>query len=135
MYQLALCPGPATTAVTTAPPTPPPAPAVTAIATTATTPNATPTTAAQTPAPPTFAAISIENFTFVPASVTVSLGSTVIWTNLDPAAHQIASDNNFAFRGQPLSQGTSYSFTFMTRGTFPYHDAINTTMKGTITVT
>ena len=125
---------PTTPAVTTPPATPPSTLAGTTAATTTSTPPATSTTAVQAPLPPTFATVTIENFTFIPASVTVPLGSTVTWNNQDAAAHQIASDTH-AFMSQPLSQGSIYSFTFMTRGTFPYHCAIHPYMKGTITVT
>jgi plastocyanin len=131
-------PTPATTTAT--PATPLPTIIETTVATTATTvPSTTAlttpaTTVVQTTAPPTLVTITIQNFTFSPASVTVPLGSTVTWTNLDAAAHQISSDTH-AFLGNPLSQGSSYSFTFMSRGTFPYHCAIHPSMKGTVTVT
>jgi plastocyanin len=115
---------PVTTPVTTLPTTVP-------STTTLTTPA---TTSVQTPAPPVLVTITIQNFTFDPASVTVPAGSTITWTNLDAAAHQIASDTQ-AFMGNPMSQGSIYSFTFMTPGTFPYHCAIHPFMKGTITVT
>jgi plastocyanin len=114
--------------------------AQTTVGTTATTVTSTATqttpapTPVQTPAPPVFVAVTIQNFAFSPASVTVPVGSTVTWTNQDAAAHQIASDTQ-AFMGNPLGQGSIYSFTFMTRGTFPYHCVIHPSMHGTVTVT
>jgi plastocyanin len=125
---------PTSTPVTTAPATPPSAPVATTVATTVTAPPAITTTSVQTTAAPIAATVTIQNFTFIPASVTVPAGSTITWTNLDAAAHQIGSDT-MAFMGHPLSQNASYTYTFMNRGTFPYHCVIHPTMKGTITVT
>jgi plastocyanin len=120
---------PVPTTVTTAPATPPP------MTTVATTPPAITTTVVQTTfVPPISVTVTIQNYTFIPDSVTVPAGSTVYWTNLDPAAHQVLSDTH-AFMGNPMSRNTSYSFTFNNRGTFPYHCAIHPTMKGTVTVT
>jgi len=120
---------------TVATPANPPSTTVAAPAVPSITPLITPvTTAAQTAASPIFVTVIIQNYTFIPASVTVPLGSTVTWKNLDAAAHQVSSDTH-AFLGNPMSQGTIYPFTFMSRGTFPYHCAIHPYMKGTITVT
>ncbi len=85
-------------------------------------------------------AVTIQNFAFNPASVTLSRGSTVTWTNQDSTAHQIINDATAAagqgqlFESNPLSQGQSYSFTFQQAGTFPYHCNIHPSMKGTIIV-
>lgn len=121
----------------TTPPTLPPT-LVTAVATT-TPPSTTittipATTVVQTTAAPVFVTVTIQNYTFSPASVTVPVGSTVQWTNLDVAAHQVSSDS-MAFLTPPLSQGSSYSWTFMHQGTFPYHCAIHPSMTGTVRVT
>lgn len=77
--------------------------------------------------------VTIQNFAFSPASMTVAKGATVTWTNQDSVPHQIASDTN-AFGGPAISQGGTYSFTFNDTGTFPYHCTIHPSMKGTITV-
>ena len=129
--------GPTPTTTATTPATPSPSSVETTVGMTNTTilPTTLPaTTVVQTTAAPTFVTVTIQNFTFSPASVTVPLGSTVKWTNLDAAAHQISSDTQ-EFLGNPLSQGSSYSWTFIHRGTFPYHCAIHPSMKGTVTVT
>ena len=128
--------GQAPTTTPATPGTPPPTTVMTTVAMTATMVPATTvpaTTVVQTTAAPVVVTVTIQNFTFSPANVTVPLGSTVIWTNLDPAVHQVSSDTQ-AFLGNPMSQGTSYSWTFIHRGTFPYHCAIHPSMKGTVTV-
>jgi len=145
-------PAPVTTQVTPATTSPPVTPVattpVTTVATTrtpvATTPPATspPTTAAPTtPSPPSPVAVTIQNFAFDPASVTVPKGTTVTWTNQDSAPHTIASDATplfsmgALFTSNQLGQGQTFSFTFNNEGTYLYHCGIHPFMKGTVTVT
>ncbi|MDD5489114.1 MAG: cupredoxin family copper-binding protein [Candidatus Moranbacteria bacterium] len=84
----------------------------------------------------TGSAVTVKNFAFSPADLTVTKGTTVTWTNEDSVPHQIASDSGSAvsFTGTQMSQGQSFSFTFDTAGAFPYHCAIHPTMHGVITV-
>ena len=102
----------------------------------ATTPEASPTTALAPTSPPGSApaAVTITNFAFDPASLTVAVGATVTWTNQDSAVHTITSDAGDWDSGR-LSQGQSFSHTFDQAGTFPYSCAIHASMKGTIIVT
>jgi plastocyanin len=85
--------------------------------------------------------VSIQNFAFVPVSVTVPAGTMVIWTNQDSAPHQVISDatplfsNGAIFTSSQLNQGQTFSFTFNNAGTYLYHCGIHPFMKGTITVT
>ena len=78
-------------------------------------------------------AVTIQNFAFSPASLTIKKGDVVTWTNQDSAPHQVTSDNG-KFQGPAISKSETYSFTFNETGTFPYHCAIHPMMKGTITV-
>lgn len=70
---------------------------------------------------------------FAPATLTVPVGTTVTWTNNDVTAHTTTSDNGVWDSGT-LNPGASYSFTFMTKGTFGYHCTIHSFMKGTVVV-
>src|SRR5690349_19293894 len=67
--------------------TPTPTPTATDTPTPTTAPTSTPTTAATntpTPAPPSSGnSVSIVNFAFSPASLTVKVGTKVTWTNND----------------------------------------------------
>jgi plastocyanin len=139
---------PATTQATPAMTTPPATPAATTAATTVPTPAATTavltthpvvtTTAAQTPM---VASIAIREFAFVPESIKVPSGSTVIWTNQDSPPHSIISDatplamTGALFASGQLQQGQTYSVTFTKPGTYLYHCGVHSFMKGTITVT
>jgi plastocyanin len=75
--------------------------------------------------------INISNFSFNPKQRTVKIGTTVTWTNDDPAPHTIASAD---FTSQTLNTGDSYSFTFTQAGTYDYYCAIHPSMTGQIIV-
>ena len=79
-------------------------------------------------------AVSIDNFTFGPASLTVKAGTTVTWTNKDDIPHGIASSNNAFTRSKALDTDDSYSFTFTTPGTYQYFCYVHPHMVGTIVV-
>src|SRR2546421_13002866 len=53
---------------------------------------AMPPNTAKASAPVATNAVSITNFAFSPAAVTVTAGSTVVWTNNDPGPHDITFD-------------------------------------------
>jgi plastocyanin len=77
--------------------------------------------------------VSIENFAFMPASLSVQVGDTVTWTNNDDAPHTATADNG-AFDSDTLDIGGTNSFTFTTAGEFTYFCSIHPDMTGTITV-
>lgn len=77
--------------------------------------------------------ITIVNFAFSPASVTVPAGTTITWTNQDTAPHTVTSDTGLWDSGT-VNTGGSYSRTFSTPGTFPYHCAIHPFMKAEVIV-
>jgi amicyanin len=80
--------------------------------------------------------VNIMNFSFQPATVTVTVGSTVTWTNSDSVAHTSTSDSGDAVTWDSgnINPGQSFSFTFSQAGTFTYHCTIHPFMKGTIVV-
>jgi amicyanin len=79
-------------------------------------------------------AVSIDNFTFNPAQLTVKAGTTVTWTNKDDIPHGIASSTNAFTRSKAMDTDDSYSFTFTTPGTYQYFCYIHPHMVGTIVV-
>jgi amicyanin len=83
---------------------------------------------------PTAAAVSIDNFTFNPPTLTVKAGTTVTWTNKDDIPHGIASSNNAFKRSAAMDTDNSYSFTFTTPGSYQYFCYIHPHMTGTIVV-
>lgn len=79
-------------------------------------------------------AVSIENFTFNPPTLTVKTGTTVTWTNKDDIPHGIASSSNAFTRSKALDTNDSFSFTFATPGSYQYFCYIHPHMVGTIVV-
>ena len=75
----------------------------------------------------------IQGNAFNPGNRTVSVGTTVTWTNKDGIAHTVTS-NTGAFGSGSLANNATFSFTFDTAGSYPYHCTIHPGMTGTITV-
>jgi plastocyanin len=78
-------------------------------------------------------AVTIADFAFSPASLTINVGDTVTWTNNDSATHT-ATATDGSFDTGELAQGASGSITFDTAGTFNYICSIHPQMTGTIIV-
>jgi plastocyanin len=77
--------------------------------------------------------ITIDGFAFAPASVTVSPGSTVTWTNRDEEPHTVVA-NDGSFHSPGMGTGATFSHTFPTAGTFDYVCSIHPMMHGTVVV-
>lgn len=99
----------------------------------ATTPTVPEKTSPST-APAGASSVKIENRAFSPGSLTVTAGTKVTWTNADATPHTVTSDTN-VFESGTLQDGGTFSFTFDSPGTYPYHCAIHPDMVATITVT
>jgi plastocyanin len=71
---------------------------------------------------------------FRPDSITVSVGTTVRWTNSGQHRHTITSDDGQWDSGE-LSPGTGYAHTFTAPGTYPYHCTVHANeMRGVVIV-
>jgi plastocyanin len=79
-------------------------------------------------------AVSIDNFTFGPQTLTVKAGTTVTWTNKDDIPHGVAATKNGFARSKALDTNDSYSFTFTTPGSYQYFCYLHPNMTGTIVV-
>ncbi len=75
----------------------------------------------------------MQGMAFTPSTISVSAGTTITWTNKDGVAHTVTSDTGLFDSGSIPTNGT-YSHTFATAGTYTYHCAIHTYMKGTVSV-
>lgn len=75
--------------------------------------------------------IRIENYAFNPATVTISKGATMVWTNQDQVGHSIEAPG---FTSEPLGQGASLSTTWNTPGRYTYNCGIHSAMEGTVIV-
>ncbi len=81
--------------------------------------------------------VTIQNYSFTPASITVKAGTTVTWTNQDSIQHSVVADDQSADapNGPLLAKGESYKFTFAKAGTYKYHCSPHPYMQGTVIVT
>ena len=75
----------------------------------------------------------IQDFAFSPSSITVSVNTTITWTNKDAVAHT-ATSNNGVFDSGSISDGGTYSYHFTTPGTYAYLCTPHPHMTGTIIV-
>ncbi len=93
---------------------------------------ATEKVAANTPAGET-QEISMIDFSFSPAYVSVAKGTTVVWTNKDITDHNVTMDA-LAISTPTLAPGNSFSYKFESDGSFDYMDVLHPDMKGQIIV-
>jgi len=82
--------------------------------------------------------ILIKGMIFSPASKTITVGTTIKWTNQDAVTHTITSGTPSSpsglFDSGNLAQNGTFSYTFNQVGTISFYCKIHTTMTGTITV-
>ena len=76
--------------------------------------------------------VTIDNFTFSPATVKVKVGDTVTWTNHDDIPHTVVSAGKF--RSKAMDTDGTFSFTFTSAGEYKYFCSLHPHMTGTITV-
>jgi amicyanin len=79
--------------------------------------------------------VRMANYAFSPASLTVTAGDTVTWTNTDQAPHDVTTTSApVSIHSPMLSKGQSWSYTFSTPGTYAYICSIHPDMKATVIV-
>lgn len=77
--------------------------------------------------------VTMGDYFFSAAAVTVSVGDTVTWHNSGQAPHN-ATGNNGTFSTGTIDPGSSASHTFNSAGTFSYICTIHPNMTGTVRV-
>ena len=80
------------------------------------------------------ATVDITDFLYDPATVTVSKGGTVEWTNNDKAPHTATAEDG-SFDTGSLDKGDSAKVTFDEPGTFKYICTFHPFMGATVEVT
>jgi plastocyanin len=102
---------------------------------TTTTPATTPKTQGTSPstAPPatSVSTVKIKDLAFVPSTLRVKAGDTVIWTNDDTVAHTITGTG---FDSGTVQPGGTFQHKFPAEGTFDYHCTIHPSMTGQVIV-
>ncbi len=78
--------------------------------------------------------IKIDNFSFVPAVITIPAGTTIRWTNRDDIPHTVVSDDHTTFKSKPLDTDDQFTYTFTKPGTYSYFCSIHPRMTGKVVV-
>jgi plastocyanin len=79
------------------------------------------------------ATVQMKDLQFQPAILTVTAGTTVIWTNDDSSPHTV-TDKARGFRSAALDSKETFSYTFAKPGEFTYFCTIHPMMVGKIIV-
>ncbi|MFI5186437.1 MAG: cupredoxin family copper-binding protein [Chitinophagales bacterium] len=77
--------------------------------------------------------VSIANMAFTPATITVTPGTMVTWSNNDNMTHTVTADDN-SFDSGNIGAGSSFAKTFSIAGTYTYHCSIHPSMTGAVVV-
>jgi len=78
--------------------------------------------------------VEIRNFAFAPSTMTVAVGTRVVWTNRDEEPHVITSAGKQFASSPALDTTDTYAVTFSKPGTYAYYCSIHPMMVGTIIV-
>ena len=94
--------------------------------------------------------VAIENYAYAPTELTITVGTTVTWTNMDPVGHAVTegtlestkpanqrafdSSNGAQAKYDLILTGQSWSYTFTTPGTYDYYCIPHPYMIARITV-
>jgi plastocyanin len=105
------------------------------------TPTPSPTVAPITPTPASGSTQKLMiindsngSFGFGPATLTIKVGTTVIWKNMSIAPHTVTSDDGQTFDSGTVAVGGTFQFTFKNAGTYSYHCNIHPYMRAKIVV-
>jgi plastocyanin len=79
------------------------------------------------------ARLRIANYSFVPARMTVKVGTTITVTNVDSTAHTVTARSG-AFDTGTVNPGKSKSFMVAKPGVYAYYCQFHAFMNGTLTV-
>ena len=77
---------------------------------------------------------SINNFMFKPDTITVPVGTKIVWQNDDDIPHSIVETTG-KFHSPALDTEDKYSFTFDKAGSYEYFCGLHPHMKGKVVVT
>ncbi len=77
--------------------------------------------------------VVIDNFTFTPKALTVTVGTAVTWVNHDDTPHRVASIDK-VFASDALDTGDRFTYRFTAPGTYRYYCSIHPKMTATIIV-
>ena len=77
--------------------------------------------------------VSMESFKYLPASLEVAVGDTVVFTNKDPVPHTV-TDRGGAFDSGKIETAGTWTWTATEAGEFSYYCTLHPRMAGAIVV-
>ena len=77
--------------------------------------------------------VSMKGGAFTPNELLIAETGTVLWVNDDNKIHTVTADNG-AFDSGDIQPGATFTYTFNTRGAYPYHCKHHLEMVGTVRV-
>jgi plastocyanin len=90
--------------------------------------------AAMADSAPASAQVHIDNFTFSPAALAITAGTTVTWRNTDDVPHNVRSTDNTFPNSPTLDTDQVYSYKFDRPGTYAYFCGLHPHMTGKVIV-
>ena len=96
-------------------------------------PKAAPATSTISPSAAASYEVKIDNFSFGPAALTISAGTTVTWINRDDIPHTVVSPDK-VFKSKVLDTDEKFSFTFDNPGEYGYFCSVHPKMTGKVVV-
>jgi plastocyanin len=82
---------------------------------------------------PASAEVRIDNFSFEPQTLTVAVGTEVVWVNRDDIPHTIVSADGI-FKSKVRDTDEKFSYRFAKSGTYSYYCSLHPKMTGKIVV-
>ena len=80
-------------------------------------------------------AVVIDNFSFTPATLNITAGTQVTWTNRDDIPHTVVStDKDKKIKSKALDTNDTFSFTFTEPGTYEYFCSMHPKMTAKVIV-
>lgn len=78
--------------------------------------------------------VTIQEFAYSPAEITITAGQSVTWTNQDEAPHTATARDRDVLQSGTMNQGESFTQVFDTPGTFEYFCEFHPDMQGIVVV-
>jgi plastocyanin len=78
--------------------------------------------------------ITIKDFKFMPDTLTVNVGDTIVWKNDDIAPHTATAKGKNAFDSGNIEPGASWSYVVKKKGSYSYVCTYHLSMKGKLVV-
>jgi amicyanin len=78
--------------------------------------------------------VTIDNFSYKPQTLTVPVGTTVMWINRDDIPHTVLSTDKKTIVSPVLDTDEKFSYTFTAAGTNDYYCSVHPHMKGRVIV-